>query len=112
MHKRDSVAWLAVTLTAAHLTQQANNIVSANVRNDEEFSLVVSFAIKYWGVEIPRLADAFGLSVSSIHGWAANRNLPQVFARKNVLDWIADDLRRRAGEIQTIIEDPVKIKSA
>jgi hypothetical protein len=106
--KKGSMGWLAGSLIATHLRDQANNLASGLDEgvawSDEDFTLVISFAINYWNVAPVHLADGFGVSISSVHRWATGQNLPQVFARKAVLEWIINDLRRRANEVQGIID--------
>lgn len=104
MHVKSSVGWLTATLAADHLRVQAKLIITSNSGNDEEFALIISYAIKYWGVETAKLGDKFGAHPSTVNRWSRGKSAPIAYIRPMIFTWIAEDLERRADEIQKSLE--------
>lgn len=101
-----SVGWTAATLTAAHLRTQASLVSGLMSVDDEDFTLVIAHALRYWNVNAASLGDAFGVTALNATHWAAGLHLPQLFARHNILEWIADDLDKRAEAIEGMLDFP------
>lgn len=101
--KRGSVGWLVGATIAAHLQTMANAVATANIEDDGEFSIIISFAIKYWNVSAAKLAKNLRIGESQIHQWASGRvygNHPSFVDRTRVLKWIEDDMRTRTNAIR------------
>ena len=85
-------------LTADHLRKIASMIPVEGEIIASDFTLAVQYALQFCGVEHADMADAIGVTTSTILAWERGF-VPTEVVHLLVLRWIAKELRERADSI-------------
>lgn len=81
-------------LERAFLKDFIRVLESIDPRNDEEFSRVLSVALKRCEISQKEFAEEFHVSKSTISRWRRGNSVPHRMVRTGILDWIKQKVIR------------------
>lgn len=95
---------LTICSAAADALEQVMKVLpEADLGDDKQFGLIVSHALKFWGVSAKTLAEGVGVGEAQVHQWVGGRvynGHPTLEDRKRIIKWIESDLRGRAARLR------------
>lgn len=90
----------ATVLEASTMNNFAHLLERVNVRQKEDFSMAVRYAIEYHRVPVSKFVDEFGVSPPTVSRWARGTSIPHLMARPRIINWITTQVQKRKAELE------------
>lgn len=73
---------------------------SLDLSDAQTFQTIVFEATTHYSVKPKRLADHFGVNLSTVGRWAEGKNAPHPMARPVIVSWILDVINQQIEDIK------------